>query len=334
MKQLQLEQTANDRPWPVRSTLGTELVAIVPLLVVGLLLVPGCSKAPGGAPGAQAAAGGQQAPANPDEALPPGPPPGKGGAPDVEPRGAGRGKAEHPDELKLPPAKGNTFWASAKPGPEGDGTREQPFRDLQAALRRLRPGDRITLLPGDFRASFVIDERCAEGTAEAPIEVVGRVNAIVRGGADSPTIAVKRSGWNLLGLDIVPGNHTGPAVEIAGARDVLLFRCHLHGGDGDGLVIGPGSERITLAQIHIHGFGRVGGPPQRRAEVAGLKIAPGTRGITVKGSKIQNVNGPPVKVLTPAEYGPGPNRKLLPPAAELDLGALETVTNWPETNPT
>ena len=98
------------------------------------------------------------------------------------------------------------------------------------------------------------------------------------------------------------------------------------------MLIGPESKGITLAQVHIHGFGRSGGRPDQRREVIGLRIAPGTRGITVKGSKIQNIAGPPVKVLTPAEFGPGPDGKPYQPAAGVDLGNLETVANWPEKN--
>ena len=331
MRHVGPERSTKDRLRSKRSAIRAGLATLTVLLVVGLLLTLGCSKAPSGAPSAQAVAG-QQAPTNPDEAAAPGPPPGLGGPPDAEPRGAGRSMAEHPDELKLPPAKGRLVYVSAKAESSGDGSRERPWADLQAALRQLRKGDRLTLLPGEYQGPIGIGEGCADGTAQEPIEVVGRVNAVLRVRTPAPVVTVKRSGWSFLGLDIVAGEAATAAVEVLGARDLLFFRCHLHGGGGDGMLIGPESKGITLAQVHIHGFGRSGGRPDQRREVIGLRIAPGTRGITVKGSKIQNIAGPPVKVLTPAEFGPGPDGKPYQPAAGVDLGNLETVANWPEKN--
>lgn len=258
-----------------------------------------------------------------------GPPSGKGGAPEGGPRGAGEGKAVHPEELHLPPPPARQLFVSNRAPSEGDGTEARPWKDLQSALRKLQPGDRLVILPGNYAGSWAIDASCAAGSKEQPIEVHAKVNAVLKPDGNLPPLRVSQKGWTLIGLEIVPGKSTGPALEIAGAQDLLISHAHLHDGRGDGVRIEPGSERITIEKSHIHIFGARGGPAARRAEVTGLRIAPGTRDVVVRSSKIHNIAGPPVKVLTPEEYG-APGTPRLAAATGINLEGLEQEANWPE----
>ncbi len=60
-------------------------------------------------------------------------------------------------------------------------------------------------------------------------------------------------------------------------------------------------------------FEGVGGRNEEAGDGAGVLIAPGTHAVTVTNTKIHNIYGVPVQVLTPAEYG-DPSR-----AAPVDL---------------
>ena len=305
-----------------RPQISTVLLAVV-LLAAGVLLVwLGYRRTTETSQAGRAAAVATPV----DDQRTPGPPPGKGGAPEGGPRGAGAGRAEHPEELKLDPPKGRLLWVASRGESGGDGSEARPFNDLQAALRQLRPGDRLVMRPGRYFGPVRIDESCAEGTGETPIELYARVDAVLEGRNGEPVLTVARRGWKLIGLEIEPGREGGPALVAAGAKDLVVYKGHFHDGWGDGVWIEPGSERVTFDTTHIHIFGPRGGPPEKRSGVVGLRIAPDTRGIAVVASNIHNIAGPPVKVLSPLEYGKPALRVAEAPRIE----KTTQLENWPE----
>jgi hypothetical protein len=74
-----------------------------------------------------------------------------------------------------------TFFAAADAAAEGDGSETKPWKDVQKALCRLRPGDRLVMQPGVYSGRIVIAEGCADGSPGAPIQVFGQ-EAFLHGG--------------------------------------------------------------------------------------------------------------------------------------------------------
>ena len=165
---------------------------------------------------------------------------------------------DHIEDLDLPPVAGTTYFLSADETPPlNPGTLERPWSDLQASFARLAPGDRLVILPGRYRGPFVIDEPAVDGTAERPIELLARVDSVFTGTNGEPVLEARKAHWVLRGFEIAPGNQAsfGFATRGAGAHDIRFANGHLHDGLHSGILIGPGSARIQLADNHVHIFG-------------------------------------------------------------------------------
>src|SRR5262245_16206250 len=87
---------------------------------------------------------------------------------------------------RLPPPL-RTFYAMPSVAEEGDGSEARPWKDLQAALCALSPGDRLIVKPGVFLGSFEVSGPCRDGTEEAPIQVVMK-GAILRPSSERPAL--------------------------------------------------------------------------------------------------------------------------------------------------
>jgi hypothetical protein len=70
------------------------------------------------------------------------------------------------------------YWVASEAGNAADGSRAAPWGGLQQALDRLRPGDRLHLLPGIYRQAVKLNR---SGSEQAPIEIIGEVGAELRG---------------------------------------------------------------------------------------------------------------------------------------------------------
>lgn len=254
-----------------------------------------------------------------------GPPPGARSAADGELR-------DHPEELTLEPPPGREFfvWNNAPAG--GDGSVRRPWNDLRSAMKNVRPGDRLVLLPGRYNGPIVIDDAYPAGEPGRPIELYSRVDAVFVPGGDEPVVSIRRNGWTLIGAEIEPLKNVAPALEIANASDVTIRKAHLHDGAGNGVHVDPGSERVTIEDSHIHMFGARRGKSGKgaTAEVFGVRIAPGTRDVTLRRCNIHNISGPTVKVLTPAEFEAAGGAGGLPPASGVNLEKTLQQANWPE----
>jgi hypothetical protein len=205
----------------------------------------------------------------------------------------------HEDELELPPAIARTVYVKSRAQEPGDGSAERPWADLQAAFSELRPGDRLVILPGNYDGPFLIDDRCSEGTEQAPIEVWGKINATLRIRSEQPVLTVQKAYWHLIGLEIIPGKKGSAALVISGdgARGVRYDRGHARDGWGDGIIIGPGASDITITGSHLHHFGH----DRFNLEASTITIYPGTRDIVIEHNNIHNMPGEPIRVITPEE---------------------------------
>ncbi len=239
-----------------------------------------------------------------------------------------------PPRVKLPenePA-GRRLHVSPRGDDAAEGSPERPWRSLDRALCRLEPGDRLTVGPGSYIGPFEIASDCRDGTVEHPIEVYASDDATLVGagrGGPEPVLTIARRYWVLAGLEVSAGPTNGPAIRVAGARNVALNALHLVGTPGDGIWVEPGSEEIDIHDCHLHQLG-AGGPraSTRRAgahdgddaaeRVVAVRILPGTRAIRVTGSRIHNIWGEPIRVVTPDEHVAAGGERLAA-AADLEI---------------
>lgn len=244
---------------------------------------------------------------------------------------------DHIEDLDLPPVAGATYFLTAdEKSPLNPGTLERPWGDLQTAFARLKPGDRLIILPGKYRGPFVIDDPALDGTAERPIEVVARVDAVFKGTDAQPVLEIRKAHWVLRGFEIIPGDEAsfGFATRGSGAHDISFSRGHLHDGLHSGILIAPGSARITISSSHVHIFGPMNRgkamdlPASGANPVVGVVIAPGTADITFEGTNVHNIAGPPLLVLEPNQYPVAAGAKPLPAAVRVVDRDSRLQSNW------
>ncbi|MHC4301303.1 MAG: chondroitinase-B domain-containing protein [Planctomycetota bacterium] len=104
-------------------------------------------------------------------------------------------------------------------------------KELEAAFRRARPGDRIVLAPGTYRGPFEPDR---SGTAEKPIVIRGpeEGEAILEGdGVDGRSRIVTLSGTHHLyfeGLTFRSAHTAVYAAKPGGTEGLVIRRCRIH----------------------------------------------------------------------------------------------------------
>ncbi len=202
-------------------------------------------------------------------------------------------------------------YAAADAASAGDGSAGHPWKDLQDALCRLEPGDRLVVASGIYAGSFRVAGSCRDGTAEAPIQVFARHAFLKAAEGGGDVLTIERAHWQLWEVQIAlldspvagfvtagPGAHDiavdqshiyegeGPAVLIkAGSAGVTLTNCHIH--QSRGVRIEAGASRITLRNNHIH--------HNRAASVTvggGADSTATAREIAIEGNRIHNDHGP------------------------------------------
>ncbi|MDQ6894575.1 MAG: right-handed parallel beta-helix repeat-containing protein [Acidobacteriota bacterium] len=197
---------------------------------------------------------------------------------------------------------------------DGDGSFQHPWKDLQDALCKLEPGDRLLLSAGIYSGSFRIAGGCRDGTAEAPIQVYSR-HAFLKPSGSGDVLTVERSHWQFWEVQIalldstaagfvtggararhiaVDQSHIyegkGPAVRLAaGSEDVVLSNCHIH--QSMGVRIERGAARITLVNNHIHHNRSASVTVGAAASTGSSDSAPSVRDVSIVGNRIHNDRG-------------------------------------------
>ncbi len=164
----------------------------------------------------------------------------------------------------------------------GDGSRERPWNDLQAAFRSLSPGDRLLVGAGEYQGPLRIDASCRNGTAQAPIQVAFE-KATFSGSGGDPVLTAGRSFWRFEGFAADLAETEGPAVAVEGpdARGIVFDRGRISGGAGAGARIGAGASDVVLANTSFSRSGR-GVPP---LGAMGVSIEPGSSGVRLIGNR-------------------------------------------------
>lgn len=120
-----------------------------------------------------------------------------------------------PDRRPAEPAQ---LYVSPVGNDDYDGsTPDRPLRTIQLALDRARPGSTVNLGEGEYRQDV---RTRRDGTASAPITLVGPPSAVVKGGGDEHVVEVGHDHHLLSGFTI-DGRHGGDTVE--GYRSKLVW---------------------------------------------------------------------------------------------------------------
>ena len=176
---------------------------------------------------------------------------------------------------KFPDARRIRYVSADASGP-GDGSNEQPWKDLQNALCRLEPGDRLVVAGGIYTGPFRVTGTCANGTAEAPIQVFAR-HAFLKAGSGADVLTVEKSHWQFWEVQIalLDSDSAGFVTAGPGAHDIAVDQSHIYEGNASAVRIAAGSSRITLSNCHIH-------------QSTGVRIEAGASDITLVNNHIHH----------------------------------------------
>ena len=182
---------------------------------------------------------------------------------------------KRPYDPRFPEARRVRYVAADANGP-GDGTPDRPWKDLQDALCHLEPGDRLVVAAGIYSGAFRIAGACANGTAEAPIQVFAR-HAFLKAAGGADVLTVERAHWQFWEVQIalLDSESAGFVAVGPGAHDVAVDQSHIYEGKGPAVLLTAGSSRITLSNCHIH-------------QSTGVRIEAGASDITLVNNHIHH----------------------------------------------
>jgi hypothetical protein len=202
-----------------------------------------------------------------------------------------------PYDPKFPEGR-RTRFVSIEATEAGDGSLEHPWNDLQKALCALEPGDRLVVASGIYTGSFRVAGACRDGTAEAPIQVFARHAFLKSGGGD--VLTLERAHWQFWELQIalLDSKVAGLTTRGPGAHDIAIDQTHIYEGNGPAVVIGAGSEKITVSNCHIH-------------QSTGVRIEDGTSQVTLVNNHIHHNRAASVTI--------GGGSAGAPPAGRIEL---------------
>ena len=184
--------------------------------------------------------------------------------------------ARNPYDPKFPEAR-RMRYVSADAKSSGDGTSEHPWNDLQDALCRLEPGDRLLIASGIYAGSFRIAGKCRSGTAEAPIQVFARHAFLKAAEGGGDVLTIERAHWQLWEVQLALLDSDAAGLVTAGpeAHDIAVDQSHIYEGEGPAVVVRAGSDRITISNCHIH-------------QSKGVRIETGTSRVTLRNNHIHH----------------------------------------------
>lgn len=159
----------------------------------------------------------------------------------------------------------------------GDGSAEHPWKDLQDALCRLEPGDRLVIASGIYAGSFHVSGACRSGTAEAPIQVFARHAFLKAAEGGGDVLTLERAHWQLweVQLALLESGVAGLVTSGPEAHDIAIDQSHIYEGEGPAVAVRAGSDRITLSNCHIH-------------QSQGVRIDRGASRVTLRNNHIHH----------------------------------------------
>lgn len=196
-------------------------------------------------------------------------------------------------------------------GTTGDGSRVNPWTNLQFALNQLRPGDRLIALNGEYPGKYAIGAEAVDGDDSAPISIYFASDATLEGDppgepCSAPVLSVGRSHWKLVGLNLKPqACLVGVSVE-ENVTGLVFESPHISEGAGFGFAVAPGASGIEVLSAHLHHLGSLEGK-DKEARQKGLvpEVSPYAAvkapigALMMNGGKVHNIFGPLARFVTP-----------------------------------
>jgi len=137
---------------------------------------------------------------------------------------------------------GNRYFVSLSGDDGADGSEAAPWRHLQTAVDRLKPGDSLQLLPGVYHETLRLDGDHS-GTQQEPVEIIGGTAVVIDGSGTIPSgrhalIELNNAGWIRIRDLELRNFRTATGYEIA---DTPI-----------GLLIAGGAHDIEIRGLDIH----------------------------------------------------------------------------------
>lgn len=167
---------------------------------------------------------------------------------------------------ELPPlltrSRGTTFYVAPAGSDSNPGTRQRPWKTIQRALRRLRPGQRALVRRGTYVADHVVER---SGTRTAPITVAAYpgervvLRAAATSGDTYPLRVTSGAAFvRIQGfvLELAKGISSTNVYFEGRAHDVELSRNEIRFSQDQGVFLERSTRNIHLIGNRIHDNGR------------------------------------------------------------------------------
>jgi hypothetical protein len=170
----------------------------------------------------------------------------------------------------LPASRGRTFYVTRTGSDRDPGTADRPWRTIQRAFDRLRPGERAVVRAGTYTEDLVMRRA---GTAQAPITVTAapRARVVLRPASTSgDTYAVRfRSGaayvrFGGFVLELARGTSSTNVYFEGSAHHIELVRNDIRFSQDQGIFAEDSTRNLHIIRnrIHHNGRGHVSGQHQ------------------------------------------------------------------------
>jgi hypothetical protein len=169
---------------------------------------------------------------------------GSNGAPAVD--------AARPSDALWPSAgksrRGATRYVSPAGSDDNPGSRSRPWRTIEHAAARIRPGGTVKVAPGRYRGPVTI---ATSGTAERPVRFVSqrrwRAKIAARDSGPIAVVALRGDHVSFEGFDVTGSGGDGSvAIHVEGSRDAVVGN-YVHDFDVPCLDSGNGGAGILVA---------------------------------------------------------------------------------------
>jgi len=140
------------------------------------------------------------------------------------------------------------------------GTATQPWRTINYAVNRLRPGEAAYVHAGTYFERVIIGSLATNGTATAPIHLMaapGEARPVLRGGdaKSGSMLRIQRSYWVVSGFDIQVAGSQVHGARFEGAHFSVVRDSEVSGGTGPaGVVFHSGATDVGFLRNKVHHF--------------------------------------------------------------------------------
>ncbi|HEX8701827.1 MAG TPA: right-handed parallel beta-helix repeat-containing protein [Myxococcaceae bacterium] len=166
------------------------------------------------------------------------------------------------------------------------GTATQPWRTINYAVKRLRPGEAAYVHSGTYYERVNITTTSVDGTATAPIHLMGapgETPPVIRGGdsKSGPMIRLhQRRYWVVTGFDIEAAGSQTYGVKVEGAHFVVVQDSEVAGGTGPGgVVFHAGATDIGFLNNKVHHY------TWGTRDSHGILVLPDTARLLIQGNE-------------------------------------------------